>query len=49
MQTLPIYRIRDGYEKLLRNKETFRICFELLKNENEPVKKNNAVARIDKK
>jgi len=34
MQTLPIYRIRDGYEKLLRNKETFRICYELLKNKN---------------
>ena len=34
MQTLPIYRIRDGYEKLVRNKETFRICHELLKNKN---------------
>ena len=33
MQTLPVYRIRDGYKKLLRNKETFRICYELLKNE----------------
>ena len=34
MQTIPIYRIRDGYEKLLRNKETFGICYELLKNKN---------------
>mgnify|MGYP001354907860 CR=1 FL=1 len=34
MQTLPVYRIRDGYEKLLRNKETFGICYELLKNKN---------------
>ncbi len=34
MQTLPIYRIRDGYEKLHRNKETFEICYRLLKNKN---------------
>jgi len=34
MQALPIYRIRDGYEKLLRNNETFGICYELLKNKN---------------
>jgi len=34
MQTLPIYRIRDGYKKLLRNKQTFGICYELLKNKN---------------
>ena len=34
MQTLPIYRIRDGYEKLHRNKETFEICYKLLKNKN---------------
>ena len=34
MQTLPIYRIRDGYEKLTRNKKTFDICYELLKNKN---------------
>ncbi len=35
MQTLPVYRIRDGFEKLNKNKETFEICFELLK-----IKKN---------
>ena len=34
MQTLPIYRIRDGYKKLHRNKETFEICYRLLKNKN---------------
>ena len=34
MQTLPIYRIRDGYEKLHRNRETFEICYRLLKNKN---------------
>ena len=34
MLTLPIYRIRDGYEKLHRNKETFEICYRLLKNKN---------------
>ena len=34
MLTLPIYRIRDGYEKLHRNKETFKICYNLLSNKN---------------
>ena len=31
MQTLPVYRIRDGYEKLHLNKKTFEKCYELLK------------------
>ena len=34
MQTLPIYRIRDGYEKLHLNEETFEICYRLLKDKN---------------
>ncbi len=34
MRTLPIYRIRDGYEKLHLNKETFDICYRLLKDKN---------------
>ena len=34
MQTLPIYRLRDGYEMLHRNKETFDNCYNLLNNKN---------------
>ena len=34
MQTLPVYRIRDGYKKLHLNKKTFETCFKLLKNKN---------------
>ena len=35
MQTLPVYRIRDGFKNLHRNQETFKKCYDLLK-----VKKN---------
>ena len=35
MQTLPVYRIRDGFKNLNRNQETFKKCYDLLK-----VKKN---------
>ena len=31
MQTLPVYRIRDGFKNLHRNQETFKKCYELLK------------------
>ena len=31
MQTLPVYRIRDGFEKLHLNNKTFEKCHELLK------------------
>ena len=31
MQTLPVYRIRDGFKNLHRNQETFNKCYELLK------------------
>ena len=31
MQTLPVYRIRDGYEKLHLNNKTFEKCYDLLK------------------
>jgi len=34
MQTLPVYRIRDGYEKLKRNQEVFENCYTLLGNKN---------------
>ena len=34
MQTIPVFRIRDGYEKLHQNSKTFKICYELLKNKN---------------
>jgi len=29
---LPIYRIRDGYDSLSRNEETFQKCYEILNN-----------------
>lgn len=29
MQTLPVYRIRDGYQQLKRNEDTFEKCYEL--------------------
>ena len=32
MQTIPVYRIRDGYEKLKNNQEVFERCYELLSN-----------------
>ena len=31
MQTLPVYRIRDGYDKLHLNNKTFEKCYDLLK------------------
>ena len=34
MQTLPVYRIRDGYGNLHLNKKTFEICYKLLKDRN---------------
>lgn len=30
MQTLPVYRIRDGYDKLKNNQEVFELCYTLL-------------------
>ena len=32
MQTLPVYRIRDGYEKLKNNAAVFEQCYALLGN-----------------
>ena len=32
MQTLPVYRIRDGYDKLKKNKAVFERCHQLLSN-----------------
>ena len=32
MQTLPIYRIRDGFEQLKKNNAIFEQCYSLLKN-----------------
>ena len=32
MQTLPVYRIRDGFKNLHRNQETFKKCYELLED-----------------
>lgn len=31
MQTLPVYRIRDGFKNLHRNQKTFKKCYDLLK------------------
>ena len=30
MQTLPVYRIRDGYDQLKNNDQVFERCYELL-------------------
>ena len=32
MQTIPVYRIRDGYDKLKNNQEVFERCYTLLSN-----------------
>ena len=32
MQTLPVYRIRDGFKNLHRNQETFKKCYKLLED-----------------
>ncbi len=34
MQTIPVYRMRDGFEKLHQNKKVFEKCYELLKVKN---------------